>query len=317
MNRLTPFLAATFTAIAVAAVYLGNELRLQKNQNEQFELRVAELETAREAASAMAAPVLALSEIEGTQDAMPAPGEASVPGSAPQSAPPAKQSLEETLLRVMESAEGQDFARIMTRSMLEQRYPDMAKALNLSAEQVDEVLDFLARREAGMDALELRLQRTRDRAAREDLRRSMGEKRQADEAELSNLLGNSYPEWQEYDLASRDRQREGYTRQGEDRMRAAIVAGGSPLSDAQFQSLTAALREEETRFNLEASNQSVQEQMQRLPELARRQAEASAPILDADQQARLRKHLEDMYGSVGAMMDVGAMMGLMDEDYDE
>lgn len=214
----------------------------------------------------------------------------------------------------MESPEGRDFARIMQRSTLEQRYPDMAKALDLTAAQVDKVLDFLAGREVEMSTLQSRLQDKRDRAAREELMSVIRDKEQAYAAELSNLLGNSYPEWQAYDLASRDRLRESYTRQGEDRMRAAIVAGGSPLSDAQFQSLTAALRAEEARFNQEASGQSMQQQMQRFPELARRQAEVAAHILDADQLARLRKHLDQMYGSVGAMMDFGAMMGLMDED---
>jgi hypothetical protein len=315
MNRFTVFLAATFAAIAVAGVYLGNQLRLQKGQNEKYEARMAALEASREAAELpAAAPVEAESDAAETKGATRAFSEAPVPGYASAPAQSAKPSLEQSIQRALQSPEGQDFARLMQRSALEQRYPDMAKALNLTAEQVDQVLDFLAGREVEMSTLESRLERTRDRAAREELMRVIRDKEQVYAAELSSLLGNSYPEWQAYDLASRDRLRETYTRQGEIQMRAAIVAGGSPLSDAQFQSLTVALRAEESRFNQEVPGQSMQQQLQRLPELARRQAEVAAVFLDADQLARLRKHLEQMYGSVGAVMDFGTLMGLLDED---
>jgi len=314
MNRSTLFLAAPFAAIAIAGLYLGHQLRLQNGQNEQFEARVAALENSRANAVALAAPVHAAADAVGTRGATP--GDAAVPGaSAP--AQPAKASLQQSIQRALQSPEGREFARIMERSTLERRYSDMAKALNLSPAQVDKVLDFLAGREVEMDMLEAQRQNTRDRAAREELMRVIRDKEQAYAAELSGLLGNSYPEWQAYELASRERQREGYTRQGQDRMRAAIVAGGSPISDAQFQSLTTALRAEEARFNQEASGQSMQQQMQRLPELARRQAEVAANYLDADQLARLRKHLDQMYGSVGAMMDLGAVMGFIDEEEDE
>lgn len=316
MNRSTLFPAASFAAIAIAGVYLGNQLRLQNGQNEQFEARVAALENSRANAVALAAPVHAAADAVGTRGATPASGDAAVPGAAAP-AQPAKASLQQSIQRALQSPEGREFARIMERSTLEQRYSDMAKALNLSPAQVDKVLDFLAGREVEMDILESQRQNTRDRAAREELTRVIRDKEQAYAAELSGLLGNSYPEWQAYELASRERQREGYTRQGQDRMRAAIVAGGSPISDAQFQSLTTALRAEEARFNQEASGQSMQQQMQRLPELARRQAEVAANYLDADQLARLRKHLDGMYGSVGAMLDMGAVMGFIDEEEDE
>jgi hypothetical protein len=315
MNRFTIFLAATFAAIAVAGVYLGNQLRLQKGQNEKYEARVAALEASREAAELpAAAPVEASLDAAGTKGAAPAFSEAPVPGHASPPTQSAKPSLEQSIQRALQSPEGQDFARLMQRSALEQRYPDMAKALNLTAEQVDQVLDFLAGREVEMSTLESRLERTRDRAAREELMRVIRDKERVYAAELSSLLGNSYPEWQAYDLASRDRLRETYTRQGEIRMRAAIVAGGSPLNDAQFQSLTVALRAEESRFNQEVPGQSMQQQLQGLPELARRQAEVAAVFLDADQLARLRQHLDQMYGSVGAVMDFGTLMGLLDED---
>jgi hypothetical protein len=306
MNRLAWVLAAVCAAIAVTGVMLGNQLRAQRDQNAQFEARVAALETSRAAAANPAAPAL--------PDALPSSSAVPVPENASASPQAAKASLQQSIQRALESPEARDFNRIMQRSVIAQRYPDMAKALNLSAAQVDQVLDFLAARDVEMSALESRLQRTRDRAAREELMQMIRDKEQAYAAELSGLLGNSYPEWQQYDLASRERQRETYTRQGEDRMRSAIVAGGNPLSDTQFQSLTAALRAEETRFNQEASGRSMQQQAQRLPELARRQAEVAAPYLDAEQQARLRKYLDQMYGSIGGMLDLGAVMGLMDEE---
>jgi hypothetical protein len=313
MNRSTQFLAAALAAVAIAGVYLGNQLRLQKDQNAQLEARVAALETSRDAAATLAAAMQAEAEEAGTQGAAPAAA-APAPADAAAQSLARKASLQESIQRAFESPEGREFARMMMRPALEQRYPDMAKALHLSAAQVDKVLDFLAGRNVEMDALESRLGRTRDRASREELSRAMEDKRKAYDAELSDLLGNSYPDWPEYERASGERLRETYTREGENRMRAAIVAGGSPLSDTQFQSVTAALRAEETRFNQEASNQSMRQQSQRLPELARRQAEAAAPYLDADQLARLRKHLDQMYGSVGPMMDMGAIMGLMGED---
>lgn len=213
--------------------------------------------------------------------------------------------------RMLESPEGEDFRRIMMRQGVEERYPDMAKALNLPAAQVEKVLDFLAGRDVALDALESRLERARDRAEHEKLWRELMEKQRAYEAELANLIGESYPKWRDYDLASRERLRESNTRRGEERMRAAIVAGGSPLSDAQFRSVTAAMRAAEARFNEEAASQSMQQQLQRLPELARRQSEAATPLLDADQLGRLRKYLDQLYGTAGAMLS------LMGESGDE
>ncbi len=53
------------------------------------------------------------------------------------------------------------------------------------------------------------------------------------------------------------------------------------------------------------------------PELARRQAEIAAPFLDDDQLVRLRKNQDEMYSSVGPMIDLGTMIGLMSEGDDE
>jgi hypothetical protein len=282
-------LGLALLVISIIAAYLWQQLRDQNAQNEQLSARLTALEPAVPAAAARVPQPQAVS----------APGEA-LPAAVPVPAPTTQsqqrasdaKSLAALSRQMMETPEGREFRLVMRRQSLAREYPDVQKALNLTPEQVDKLFDVLARREVDEQSMPMSIRERgpADPAAREEMARSMAEKNKAYRAELAAALGSSYDKWDEYQLAAKQRQREGWERVAADQMRVAISSGNNSMSDAQFQAFNTAVKAEQER--IDRTLRSPQQQMQSMPENNRKLIEVASAHLNPEQLAAYRRHLE-------------------------
>lgn len=280
-------LGVTLLVISIIAAYLWQQIRDQNAQNAQLSARLAALEPAAPAsASRVSQPQEASVAGEVT---LPAPA-AAVTASTPQQRKSEANSLAALTRQMMESPEGRKLQLVMQRRSLEQRYPDVQKALNLTAEQVEKLFDVLARRDMENRDSMRASRGPADRAAREEMARKEMEKSKAYRAELAAVLGSSYDKWDEYQIAATKRQQEGWERFAADEMRRAISVGNNDMSDIQFQAFNAAVTAEQKR--IEQTIRSPQQQLASLSESNRRLIEVASAHLNPAQLAAYRQHLE-------------------------
>lgn len=307
MKKLVPVLGATLMILAIAAIYLWQELQTQREQNEETMAWLTSLESgnpeSRDAPFAEDGTLAAATAtVPGAQSGV-APA---VPASREQSAGRGAGSFAALAEQLFNNPESQEFSRIMMRQMLEEEFPDVERDLNLGKDRTEKLLDLLARQRSELAAVALsQLQGgAPDRAAMAEAARLEEQKERAFELELKALLGDTYPKWREYEQAAMDRQRQEYTRMGQERMRDAISAGGAPLTDAQFKYLTSALETEQKRIDQEMT--SPQQQMQRLPESNRRLLTVAAQHLNPQQLEGYRKYLQQQQEMISTMDNMGA-----------
>lgn len=287
MKRLAMGLAMALLVIGIVAVHLWRELHGERQRTTELAARIATLESARATPISIAEAARPILDVGA---ASPAAG-----STAPATQP--ERSEANIFLAAREqmlgSPEGREFALTVVRMGLEQQYPDVAKELGLGADEVERLFDLLAKHaiEAGPDLAKQQMGATGDQVALEEMARQIEAKQQANEAELSALLGNRYSKWQEYEQASNERQRDQWTRQGREQLRAAVSPAGNALNDAQFDALHAALDAEEKRINEESRGQSMQQELQRMPETHRRLIEVASGHLNAQQLEGYRRHL--------------------------
>lgn len=305
MNRLFAGLAMALLMVAVVGVYLWLEVGEQREGNAALEARITALESARGGANPR----------QMAQDAAlpPAPADATVAGPAPAGAggPRGAASGERALLasvrEMLASEEGRDLVASFGAMALQRQYPDLEKAVGLTPEEADKLLNILARHR--VDEADPALRRARgpsDPAERERLMREQQERMRANEEELMALLGDRYPKWQEYDRGSQQRLQETYAREAQARLRDAISSRDNPMSDTTFQAFVAAVDAEERRFNQEKPIRSPRQQVDQMPEMHQRMTQAASAHLDAAQLERYRRHLaeqETMMRGAVAMLD--------------
>lgn len=307
MKQTSSILGAALLICGIVAVLLSGEVREQRERNALLLARVEALEAGRMASSgprsvatvnetsaaAMAAPIAAVTGPSPGQD-----GE-NVPFAA-------------MLRQSMDTEAGREFTRTMMATSLAQEYPDVGAELGLSTGQVDRLFQMLARHrtDVGIDRVGM-LTGSADRASREEAMRSIAAAEQANEAQLSELLGADYPRWKEYQRNAAVRQREESTRRQTAEFRAAVSAG-RPIDDAQFESLRAAIAEEERRIQMESRGLAGTQQLQRLSADHQRLADVASRYLDAQQLQGYQRHLRQQ-GDMQRML-LGTLAAMGEED---
>jgi hypothetical protein len=195
------------------------------------------------------------------------------------------------------SPEGREMTRSQLRMVLPVQYPDLGKALGLSPEEVEKFYDLLASQQMDLavDQIDLLGGGAPDPADFQEAQRRSQAKQQANEAELSAMLGNKYPQWQEYQSTLT-------VRQQVSQLQAALSPAGSSLNDAQRQQLITALAAEQKRITQENNSspatpgrtqqEMMEQELQRLAETNRRLVDAASGHLNSQQLESYRRMLE-------------------------
>jgi hypothetical protein len=308
MNRLFAGLAMALLVVAVVAVHLWLEVGKQRESNTALAARISALESVRSGAVAqeVARPVAS----GGAAAIGPAPAGA---GNDRAAAATGEAALLAGMREMLETESGRELIASFGVMALRRQYPDLEKAMGLTPEEADKLLELLARQrvDSGLPPGVGRSRPEADPAAREHQERALAEQREresAGEAQIAALLGDRYPKWQEYERMSAERMGETYTREARAQLRAAISSRDNPMADATFEAFTAAVDAEERRFQQESPPRSVQQQVQQLPEMHRRMIQAASAHLDAAQLERYRQYLAEQ-----ANMMSGVMLMIDDE----
>lgn len=206
----------------------------------------------------------------------------------------------------LDTPEGREFQRVIARQQLQQQYRDIGEKLGLSAAEVDKLLDMLAGHQVAESSIQLELMSGARGAAGDDIFRRLADTERTHGKELQDLLGEKFPRLQEYQQEATRRQRQDMLQRQSQELRAAVTSSGRhPMTDAQFEALSKALREEEQRFDREYASISPQQMLGVLDERARRMGEAAAVHLNSDQlaqyQAYLQEQAEMMRATLGMM----------------
>jgi hypothetical protein len=298
MKALAAGLAVALVALGIMGGQLWRELRSERANNRELAARI-DTGAAAPTPGHEASPQPAVEPASSVT-----PDIASPPAAAELAAQPPPDLLESTR-QLLATPEGQDFQRGLMRRMLAQQYPDLEAALGLTPEQVEALFDLIATHQASASQDQLAmLGLTGDPAERQESFRRMSAKEQAHEREMAELLGPKYPQWQQYEQAASNRQREDMLRQQSQQLRAVVSSERNPLTDAQFNSLSAALKAEEQVIDRESGGQSMQQQLDGVAERTRRMAAVAADHLNPEQLAQYEAHLQQQAATMRAMMGV-------------
>ena len=154
------------------------------------------------------------------------------------------------------------------------RYPDVGEVLGLSRDEVDQLLDLLYKQAD---------RRTSDPLIDAEWAARLKE---TEKDELASLLGSKYAKWEEYtaELPTRQHVRD---------LSAALDAAGTPLIDAQNNSLLQALVAEERRNSQMSSDRPIAATLYRFtPEATQNLLNASSAYLTPQQMETYRQVLE-------------------------
>jgi hypothetical protein len=302
VRTLAMVLGAVLLVISIIAAQLWLELRAEREQGRQL-MAGGNLQQPLPAAMPVGTPV--------GESVNPSPADPAQPAARETPAAGEANSLFEGLQEVVNTPEGREFMRTMMVATLQQEYPDLAKALNLSPAEADKLIELIARQrtDLGMEA-GLQIAGSQDPAARQERARQLAQREQALEAEVAALLGERYPKWQEYERTAETRRRSNLASQQANQLRTAISSRNNPLSDAQFEPLAAALAAEQQRIDQESRGLSTQRQMQRVTEDHRRLADVAAVYLNPEQLERYKRHLQQQADMARAISGLaGGAMG--------
>lgn len=194
----------------------------------------------------------------------------------------------------LDTPEGREFQRVIARQQLQQQYRDIGEKLGLSAAEVDKLLDMIVGHQLAESAIQLEMMSGAQGAARDDIFRRLADTQRTHSKELQDLLGEKFPRLQEYRQEANSRQRQDMLQRQSQELRAAVTSSGRlPMTDAQFEALSTALREEEQRFDREYASISPQQMLGVLDERTRRMGEAAAVHLNSDQLAQYQAYLQE------------------------
>src|SRR5690606_19044802 len=133
------------------------------------------------------------------------------------------------------------------------------EAIGLAPAEVDKLLELLAVHQDRSSAVFDRArQSSNDPAAQPHVAAALEENRRIAAAELQQLLGSKYAQWQDYQQT-----RPAWIQRGD--LQAVLNAAGTPLTDAQSRSLIATLSAEERSFR-ETQNAAPQPVSRNTPE---------------------------------------------------
>jgi len=268
MTKIALVLAIAAVGEGLVSLHLVNQLRTERENAQTLQARVAELEQASQQPAASGASFVAVPTqpptTPFTTGAKPAPARqpraAAVTGTITHANTfvantvfPAvdQQRMREQMMASMErqrallrDPEYRDAMRLQQKMGMKQTHPNVAKELNLSAEQVDRLFDTLA--EQSLRSMEnmnaMRWDEQPDPAKIEEMQRKATEQQRSQEMEVKRVLGEAkYREWQEYQSLSG-------VRWEAERMRTALVNAGVPLDETLSKPLMKALQEQQQKI---------------------------------------------------------------------
>src|SRR5690606_36599446 len=237
------------TVLAISLVVASGLALHYSRQAEAARQRIAELDAQLQQRQAGPA---ALADLQLARPAPPVPvmaqvAEPVVTGNPPEEVAPAVpvnvSALSDLLQAQMSSPENLARRRETIRMLMRTSNPDLAEALGLAPDEAERVLDLLATQQERSSAIFDESRNSNDPAsATRDAAPRLEEHRLRSQAELQELLGSKYPQWQDY------QQTQPVWRQRRD-LRAVLDAAGTPLSNAQSQALITALSAEQRSIN--------------------------------------------------------------------
>jgi hypothetical protein len=312
MKKLVPILMAVLSAVAIATIYLWQELREVRTQSGEVLARITELQSARPTAvdaRTFPAPTTELQTVAVTAPASAAPPSPGTNSTAEKNPGNAMQDL---VQRMLGTPEGREMMMGQMRMTLPQQYPDLGRELALSPAETEKFFDMLARHQVSTvgDALELRDNNgQRDAAAAQERQRNMQEIQLANQAEVTAMLGDKATRWQQY-------QQMLPTRRQVNQLKMSLGTGNNALSDTQGTPLIAALAAEQSRIQQERRNAppppqqpgplnrqtAIEQRLERAAEENRRMVTVASSHLSPQQLESYRKMLEQQLNLQRTMM---------------
>lgn len=247
MNKMIPALALGTIIASVACMHLVKELRAERTRSALLVRQIEDLKNTRERTevSAAADPTPGSNAMNGAAGAQNrAPRARSVVSEAqPRQLSEARKSILQTREQLRDP-QYRDLVREEFKHGFDVRYPGVQKELDLSDEQVQDLIELLADQHLRMieENGEAALVDPRDTAAIEQLRARQDERLEQRRAEVQELFGaNKYEEWLDYHRTIPLRHRA-------TRLQAELASVGLPTSPAQSTALLATLLQEQQRL---------------------------------------------------------------------
>lgn len=207
MHKIALVLAIAAVGEGLLALHLVRQLHEERDSAHALQARVTELER-RAPQGAAAATFVAVPPSTASPFAIVnrnAPAQAQLTQPAATNVPD-RQDLREQMRAAMErqrsllrDPEYREAMQTQQKMMLMQQSPDVARDLNLTAEQVDRLFGTLAEQSLrSMDTVNMWEQQA-NQATPEEMQRKALEQQNTNEAELKNVLGDAkYREWMDY-----------------------------------------------------------------------------------------------------------------------
>jgi hypothetical protein len=258
MQKIALVLAIAAVGEGLIALHLVRQLHEEREQAQALQARVAELEHAstQRAAGAtfVAVPTSPASPFSSggpnasVQQPLPSVRAVTVPNAflGSNAALPDQVKLRERMNAAVErqrtllrDPEYRDAMLSQQKMMLARANPDLAKDLNLTADQADRLFSTLAEQAVrGMDNVSMWEEQS-DPARAQELQRKAIEQQDANQAELKSVLGEAkYREWQEY-------QAQAPVRWEATRLRTSLADAGVPLDDSLTKPLIKILQDQQ------------------------------------------------------------------------
>lgn len=291
-------------AVATLAIKLWPELGRQREANAELVARVEALEAAT---VVPVAPAVTPTEPPATAPAVQVAAVQPAPRPTAQPATNAQNPMAQ-MLEAMQGPQGQNLMSSMMRSMMSQMYPDVGTELDMTAEQVDQLFNLLAKQqgELSADSMALLTGGANDPAAAQAAQRRLTEKQRAHEQEVAAMLGGKNAKWKEYQSTAAARLQV-------TELRGKLATSGHPLSEAQEKSLVTAFARETAGAEQEmnafmespaaaSSPNMMREAMKQALDSQRKLVDVAAPILDANQLREFKRQVEQQASMLDSMM---------------
>jgi hypothetical protein len=319
MKKLVPVLMAVLSAVAIATIYLWQELREVRTQSGEVLARITEQQSARQTAvdaRTFPAPTTELQTVAVTAPASAAP---SPPGTNATAENTPGNAMQDMVQRVLGTPEGREMMMAQMRMVLPQQYPDLGRELALSPAETEKFFDMLAKHQMSTTgyALELRDNSGQRNAAAQETQRNLQEIQLANQAEITAMLGGKATLWQQY-------QQTLPTRRQVNQLKMSLGTGNNALSDTQGTPLIAALAAEQSRIQQERRNApappqqpgqlnrqtAIEQQLDRMAEDNSRMVTVASSHLSPQQLESYRKMLEQQLNMQRTMLPaLGAQPG--------
>lgn len=284
MRIVSAVLAIALVVASGLAIHFSREAAAGRQRIAQLDSQLARQQAELAALAGNRTALPASLELPSSQAAIP-PAATAPPT---QVAPPVSariRDLTDMIQAQMSTPEGLARRRESSRLLMSTSNPDVGEALGLAPEEVDKLLDLLATQQERTSGVFLEARQSGDQAAaQQQVAAALEEHRRSADAELQELLGAKYAQWQDY------QQTRPVWQQRRD-LRAVLDAAGTPLTETQGRSLIAALAAEQRNIS-QTRGAITQPFAANSAEQHQRLLGAAAPHLSAQQLESYRQMLE-------------------------